>query len=94
MSTNNGVAPSRVIEETVEKKVNGVVITASPEPTPSAIKANKRASLPEATPTASPQPRNPTISASNRATAGPRMNCWDSATRSMAPRTCSRIEAY
>ena len=29
MSTNNGLAPSRVIEETVEKKVNGVVITAS-----------------------------------------------------------------
>ena len=43
--------PRRVIEETVEKKVNGVVITASPGPMPSAINANKSASLPEATPT-------------------------------------------
>ena len=87
MSTNNGVAPRRVIEETVEKKVNGVVITASPGPTPSAINANNSASLPEATPTAYWQPRNAAISVSNWLTAGPRMNCWDSATVSMASRT-------
>ena len=62
MSTNNGVAPRRVIEETVEKKVNGVVMTASPGPTPSAINANSSASLPEATPTAMLQPRNAAIS--------------------------------
>ena len=42
MSTNNGVAPRRVIDETVEKNVNGVVMTASPGPTPSAISANSK----------------------------------------------------
>ena len=51
MSTNKGTAPRRVIEETVEKNVKGVVMTASPGPIPSAIKANSSASLPEATPT-------------------------------------------
>ena len=57
MSTNNGEAPRRVIDETVEKNVNGVVMTASPGPTPSAISAKSKASLPEATPTVCSQPR-------------------------------------
>ena len=51
------------MEETVEKKVNGVVITASPGPMPSAISASNRASLPEATPTACSQPRYAAICA-------------------------------
>jgi hypothetical protein len=51
-STNSGRAPTLTMAETVEKKVNGVVMTASPGPTPSAISASKSASLPDATPTA------------------------------------------
>ena len=39
MSTNTGVAPTRAMHPAVAKNVNGVVITSSPGPIPSAIKA-------------------------------------------------------
>ncbi len=39
MSTNTGVAPSSTMTSAVAMKENGVVITSSPGPTPSAISA-------------------------------------------------------
>ena len=57
MSTNTGRAPSRWITPAVAKKVNGVVITSSPGPTPSAISAASSASVPEETATARFTPR-------------------------------------
>ena len=56
MSTKTGLAPSLEMDPTVAKNVKGTVITSSPDPTPSAINANKSASLPDATPTACDAP--------------------------------------
>jgi hypothetical protein len=51
MSQNSGRAPVRAIVPAVAKKVKGLVITASPGPMPSAIRASSSASVPEDTPT-------------------------------------------
>src|ERR1700743_348422 len=51
ISTNTGFAPTRAIDPAVAKNVNGVVITSSPAPIPSANNATKRASVPDETPT-------------------------------------------
>lgn len=42
MSTNTGVAPALAMAPAVAKKVNGVVITSSPGPTPQASRALKK----------------------------------------------------
>ena len=49
ISTNTGVAPSRTMTSAVATNVNGVVITSSPGPIPSAIRLMSRASVPLAT---------------------------------------------
>ena len=48
-STNTGVAPSSTIISAVATNVNGVVMTSSPGPMPSAISAISSASVPEPT---------------------------------------------
>ena len=50
MSQKSGSAPLRAIVPAVAKKVNVLVITASPAPISSAISANSNASVPEETP--------------------------------------------
>ena len=50
MSQNSGRAPARAMVPAVAKKVNGLVITASPGPIPSAMSASSSASVPEDTP--------------------------------------------
>ena len=52
MSTNTGVAPTLLIDSGVAKNVNGVVMTSSPGPIPSARKLITSASVPELTPIA------------------------------------------
>ena len=52
ISTNTGNAPTRAIHPAVAKKVNGVVMTSSPGPMPSAIRLHNRASVPLETPAA------------------------------------------
>src|SRR5579864_6398829 len=94
MSTKTGLAPSRETVPAVAKKEYAVVITSSPGPTPAAIKAARRASVPEETPTANFEPQNFAISSSRAWTSGPRMKCWESQTRSIAARISSRIGAY
>ena len=49
MSTNTGFAPSSTMVSAVAAKVKGVVMTSSPGPMPSAIRAIKSASVPLAT---------------------------------------------
>jgi len=57
ISTYTGLAPSSTIVSVVATNVNGVVITSSPLPMPSAIIAICNASVPEAQPTAYFTPR-------------------------------------
>jgi hypothetical protein len=52
MSTKTGVAPTRAMQPAVAKNVNGVVMTSSPWPMPSAISATINASVPLETPIA------------------------------------------
>ena len=52
ISQKTGVAPVREIDSAVAPKVNGVVITSSPSPTPNASSPRYNASVPEPTPTA------------------------------------------
>ena len=56
MSANTGSAPTFTIAPAVAKKLNGVVRTRSPGPTPAAFSASISASVPLATPTAWPPP--------------------------------------
>ena len=52
MSARTGVAPARRMALTEAKKLNGVVMTASPGPMPAAARASQRASVPEEQPMA------------------------------------------
>ena len=94
MSQNAGRAPVRAIVPAVAKKVNGDVITSSPAPMPSAMRASSSASVPEDTPTACAAPQYSAISVSNARTFSPRMKCWLSHTLSMAASTAARSGAY
>ena len=49
MSTNTGVAPSRLTQPAVAKNENVGVMTSSPGPMPSAISATSNASVPDDT---------------------------------------------
>jgi hypothetical protein len=51
-STNSGTPPACTIAAAVAIKVIGTVITPSPGPIPSAIRASRKASVPLPTPTA------------------------------------------
>ena len=57
ISTKTGMAPTYLIASAVAINVNGVVMTSSPSPMPSAINAKCRASVPEATPIACLTPK-------------------------------------
>ena len=81
ISTNTGFAPIRAIQPAVEKKVNGVVTTASPGPIPKAIRIKSSASVPDETPTAWPPPHSEAIAFSSCSTLDPRMKCLSIADR-------------
>jgi len=49
MSTKTGFAPNSTMTSAVATKVNGVVMTSSPDLIPSAISEISKASVPEAT---------------------------------------------
>src|SRR5450755_1650967 len=70
-STKIGLAPTRTMALAEEKKLNGVVITASPGPTPAASRAKQRASVPEEQPTATAASVKDAISFSKASTSGP-----------------------
>ncbi|TXT21923.1 MAG: hypothetical protein FD138_3921 [Planctomycetota bacterium] len=84
MSTNTGFAPSRQIELAVAKNVNGLVMTSSPGPTPSAIRARISASVPDAQPIAERESQYFAISVSSSVTSSPRMNFCSASTRPTA----------
>ena len=93
ISAKTGLAPARKIELTVAKKLNGVVITASPGPNFNAANESQSASVPLAHPIAKGTPHATAAASSNRATSGPRMKRCDSHTEAIAARTSSRISA-
>src|SRR5205085_4471622 len=78
----------------VAKKLNGVVRTSWPAPTPAAARLSQIASVPEAHPIACPTPINAAASCSNSITAGPRMYCCEAQTCSIASDISSWIAAY
>ena len=72
MSANTGVAPAISIVSAEAKNVNGVVMTSSPGPTPSARSDRYRESVPLATPMACFTPTYSASSFSNACVFGPR----------------------
>ena len=93
-SANTGRAPRRAMQPTVAKKESGVVTTSSPWPTPSAINATSRASVPDDTPMARPTPSAVASSFSNASTSGPRMKPPLSITRVTASCKAPRNGAF
>ena len=94
ISINTGCAPSRVMQPAVEKNVNGVVITESPGPIPSAIISTSCASVPDDTPIACPAPQYSATAFSNASVFGPRISPCESATASISARICDLSGAY
>ncbi len=94
ISTNTGFAPVRVIQPTVAKNVNGVVITSSPEPISRLIKLFRMASVPLEAPTANLQSLIAAIFSSNSATFGPPMHRCDSRTSETVANISSFMVAY
>src|SRR3954469_3571897 len=94
MSTNTGVAPTRVIAPAVAKNVYGLVMTSSPLPVFSAIRQASSASLPDETPTACGLPQYCAIACSHCSTLGPRMKCCDSSTSRTAASTSALMARY
>jgi hypothetical protein len=74
MSTKTVLAFSRETSPAEAKKVKGLVITSSPGPTPSAIRATSSASVPEETPMACADPTSAAKARSNSSLAGPITN--------------------
>src|SRR5690606_39205416 len=87
-------APRRATTPAVAKNVNGVVITSSPGPMPSAINATSSASVPDETPIPCAHREYAATSASSRSTWGPSTKCCDSHTSAMTASTSVRIAAY
>src|SRR6185437_14773224 len=94
MSQRTGRAPSRAIVPAVAKKVKVEVITSSPGPMPSAMRARSSASVPEETPIPCSHPVYRARLSSSSRTCAPRMNCWLRHTRSMADWASAAIFAY
>ena len=86
MSTKTGLAPRREMAPAVAKKVNGTVMTSSPDLTPDAINAKSSASLPDAQPIAWRLPTYCAVAVSNSATLGPRTKPCSSQTASITAR--------
>src|SRR5260370_23639709 len=77
MSIKIGVAPTRAMQPAVEKKVNGVVNTASPGPIPNDIRIMSWASVPDEVPIPQVVPTKAAIFCSSSSTWVPRMKfCW------------------
>src|SRR5260370_23164630 len=74
ISASNGCAPQRRMVLTLAKKLNGVVMTASPGPMLAAAKASQIASVPLAQPTAWGAAQAVAAACSKLATWGPRIN--------------------
>ena len=74
MSTKIGVAPTWEMASVVAIKVLGTVMTSSPGPTPVAMRAKRRASVPELTPMQYLLSQKAANSSSKPATLGPPMN--------------------
>jgi hypothetical protein len=70
-STKTGVAPSLLTHPAVAKNEYVGVMTSSPAPMPSAIRARSSASVPEDTVTACPAPMDAASSCSNALDLGP-----------------------
>jgi len=94
MSTNTGLAHVRAMHPAVAKNVYGVVMTSSPGPIPSVIRAHRRASVPLETPTAAAQPLYLAIASSICFTCGPLMKWAESTTSSTAFMIFALIGAY
>ena len=73
MSTKSGFAPAWVMASVVAMKVFGTVTTIDPFLTPAAIRANRTASVPLATPTQCPGSAEVAKSRSKPSTMGPPM---------------------
>ena len=71
MSTKTGFAFSRATSPADAKNVNGLVITSSPGPTPSAIRETRSASVPDETPIACAAPISSAKAFSKASLAGP-----------------------
>ena len=74
MSMKSGRAPVCEMASVVAMNVFGTVSTMAPGPIPAAIRANRSASVPLATPTQCSVPQNPAKSRSKPSTMGPPTN--------------------
>ena len=92
MSTKTGRPPRRETTPADAKKLNGLVMTSSPGPTPSAISATKSASVPEETPSACRTPIRSANAFSNWVLTAPRMNRPDENTPS-TPQAIARFSS-
>src|ERR1700721_1810966 len=93
ISASSGCAPQRRIALTLAKKLNGVVMTASPGPTFAAANASQMASVPLAHPMACGAAHAIAAAFSKLATCGPRMNFCERQTASMVSISSCRSEA-
>ena len=91
MSAKIGRAPSRTIVLAVAQKLNGVVSTDTPGPTPSPPSERSNASVPDATPIACGTPQYSATAASKRSTCVPSTNAWPASTSASAARTSAPI---
>src|SRR5713101_1468208 len=94
MSAKIGFAPRALTALPVATNVNGGRSTSSPACTAQARKAKTSASVPEPTPTPWATPHSLAISCSSAAPSGPRTNCWEAKTFSIAARISAPIVAY
>ena len=94
MSTSTGFAPTRTTQPAVAKNEYVGVITSSPGPMSSAIKAASTASVPDDRPIACGTSRCSHSSRSRPSTSGPPMNRWLSQTRVTASRMAWRSGVY
>src|SRR5258708_40206308 len=86
ISAKTGLAPARMIELAVAKKLNGVGMTASPPLIPAAASPSQSASVQEAQETDSASPHREANSRSKAGISSPRMERCESQTRSIAAR--------
>ena len=93
MSTKIGVAPTWDMASVVAMKVLGTVTTASPGPTPAAMRAKRRASVPEPTPMQYRLSQKAANSSSKPATWGPPMN-MPAAMASVTAGTTSDLDLF
>ena len=94
ISIKTGIAPTYFMASAVAINVNALVMTSSPAPIPSAIKAKCNASVPEATPMACLTPRYAAASFSKDCTLGPNIKAQFSIVSAKPRSTSSLISTY